>query len=81
MCASSTINTVLTLESKVNPHAYFNTLNNKVRKVIGLFIDLAMYAVMLVVITLAAFALARLEFRGKNLVFTLFLSGKRPRRE
>lgn len=31
-------------------------------------------AVMLVVITLAAFAFARLEFRGKNLVFTLFLS-------
>jgi len=31
-------------------------------------------AIMLVVITLAAFAFARLEFRGKNLVFTLFLS-------
>lgn len=31
-------------------------------------------ACMLVVITLAAFAFARLEFRGKNLVFTLFLS-------
>lgn len=31
-------------------------------------------AVMLVVITLAAFAFARLEFRGKNLVFTLFLA-------
>ena len=30
--------------------------------------------IMLVVITLAAFAFARLEFRGKNLVFTLFLS-------
>ena len=30
--------------------------------------------IMLVVITLAAFACARLEFRGKNLVFTLFLS-------
>ena len=30
--------------------------------------------VMMVVITLAAFAFARLEFRGKNLVFTLFLS-------
>ncbi len=29
---------------------------------------------MLFVITLAAFAFARLEFRGKNLVFTLFLS-------
>ena len=29
---------------------------------------------MLVVITLAAFAFARLEFRGKNIVFTLFLS-------
>ena len=31
-------------------------------------------AIMLVVITLAAFAFARLEFRGKNLVFVLFLS-------
>ena len=30
--------------------------------------------VMLAVITLAAFAFARLEFRGKNLVFTLFLA-------
>lgn len=31
-------------------------------------------AIMLVVITLAAFAFARLEFRGKNLAFALFLS-------
>ena len=31
-------------------------------------------AIMLVVITLAAFAFARLEFKGKNIVFTLFLS-------
>ncbi|MCD7739176.1 MAG: carbohydrate ABC transporter permease [Lachnospiraceae bacterium] len=31
-------------------------------------------AIMLVVVTLAAFAFARLEFRGKNIVFTLFLS-------
>lgn len=31
-------------------------------------------AVMMVVITLAAFAFARLTFRGKNLVFTLFLA-------
>lgn len=31
-------------------------------------------ALMLFVTTLAAFAFARLEFRGKNLVFTLFLS-------
>ena len=30
--------------------------------------------VMMVVITLSAFAFARLEFRGKNLAFTLFLS-------
>lgn len=29
---------------------------------------------MVVVITLAAFAFARLEFRGKNVIFTLFLS-------
>ncbi|MBD5468379.1 MAG: carbohydrate ABC transporter permease [Lachnospiraceae bacterium] len=31
-------------------------------------------AIMMVVITLAAFAFARLDFRGKNLVFTLFLA-------
>lgn len=31
-------------------------------------------AVMMVVITLAAFAFARLQFRGKNLVFTMFLA-------
>ncbi len=31
-------------------------------------------ALMLVVITLAAFAFARLEFRGKNILFVLFLS-------
>ena len=31
-------------------------------------------AIMLIVITLAAFAFARLEFRGKNLAFALFLS-------
>ena len=31
-------------------------------------------AIMLVVITLAAFAFARLQFKGKNLAFTLFLS-------
>ena len=31
-------------------------------------------AIMLVVTTLAAFAFARLEFPGKNIIFTLFLS-------
>lgn len=31
-------------------------------------------AIMVVVITLSAFAFARLDFKGKNLVFTLFLS-------
>lgn len=31
-------------------------------------------AIMLVVITLAAFAFSRLQFKGKNIVFTLFLS-------
>ena len=31
-------------------------------------------AVMLIVITLAAFALSRLDFKGKHLVFTIFLS-------
>ncbi len=35
---------------------------------------IATTAVMLVVITLAAFAFARLEFRGKNLLFVVFLS-------
>lgn len=30
--------------------------------------------IMLVIITLAAFAFARLEFKGKNIVFTIFLS-------
>lgn len=30
--------------------------------------------IMLIVVTLAAFAFARLEFKGKNLVFTLFLA-------
>lgn len=39
-----------------------------------LFFTLVTTAVMLVVITLAAFAFARLDFKGKNLVFTLFLS-------
>lgn len=39
-----------------------------------LIFTLVTTAIMLVVITLAAFAFARLEFRGKNLVFTLFLS-------
>ena len=39
-----------------------------------LIFTLVTTAVMLVVITLAAFAFARLEFRGKNLVFTLFLA-------
>ncbi len=35
---------------------------------------LATTALMVLVITLAAFAFSRLEFRGKNLVFTLFLA-------
>lgn len=39
-----------------------------------LIFTVATTAIMLVVIVLAAFAFARLEFRGKNLVFTLFLS-------
>ena len=39
-----------------------------------LIFTLVTTALMLVVITLAAFAFARLEFRGKNLVFTLFLA-------
>ena len=32
-------------------------------------------AIMMVVITLAAFAFARLDFRGRNFVFLLFLTG------
>lgn len=39
-----------------------------------LFFTLATTAVMMVVITLAAYAFARLEFKGRNFVFTLFLS-------
>lgn len=39
-----------------------------------LIFTLATTAIMLAVSTLAAFAFARLEFRGKNLAFTLFLS-------
>ncbi len=39
-----------------------------------LIFTLATTAIMLVVITLAAFAFARLDFRGKDLVFTLFLA-------
>ena len=38
------------------------------------FFVLATTAIMMVVITLSAYAFARMEFRGKNLLFTLFLS-------
>ncbi|MBO4420316.1 MAG: carbohydrate ABC transporter permease, partial [Lachnospiraceae bacterium] len=45
----------------------------------GYFVNTVIFAVvttavMLVVITLAAFAFARLDFKGKNIVFTVFLS-------
>lgn len=45
----------------------------------GYFVNTAVFtvvttAIMLVVITLAAFAFARLEFKGKNLAFIIFLS-------
>ncbi|MBQ8954340.1 MAG: carbohydrate ABC transporter permease [Clostridia bacterium] len=39
-----------------------------------LVFTLATTAIMLVVVVLAAFAFARLEFKGKNIAFTLFLS-------
>lgn len=39
-----------------------------------LIFTVATTAIMMVVITLAAYAFARLSFRGKNIVFTLFLS-------
>lgn len=39
-----------------------------------LIFALATTAIMIVVITLAAYAFARLEFKGKNFLFTLFLS-------
>lgn len=39
-----------------------------------LIFTVATTAIMLVITTLAAFAFSRLEFKGKNLVFTLFLS-------
>ena len=40
----------------------------------SLIFTVATTAIMLVVITLAAFAFARLKFRGKDLIFTLFLA-------
>ena len=52
----------------------FTTVNLGKYLLNTLVFTLATTAIMLVVITLAAFAFARLEFRGKNLVFTLFLS-------
>ena len=39
-----------------------------------LIFTVATTLIMLIVVTLAAFAFSRLEFRGKNLVFTLFLA-------
>ena len=39
-----------------------------------IFFTVATTAVMLIVVVLAAYAFARLEFRGKNLLFTAFLS-------
>lgn len=39
-----------------------------------LIFTVATTAIMMVVITLAAFAFARLDFKGKNITFTLFLS-------
>lgn len=39
-----------------------------------LFFTLGTTVIMMVVVTLAAYAFARMEFRGKNMVFTLFLS-------
>lgn len=52
----------------------FTTVNLGKYLLNTLLFTLATTAIMLVVITLSAFAFARLEFRGKNLVFTLFLS-------
>ena len=52
----------------------FTTVNLGKYLLNTLVFTLATTAIMLVVITLSAFAFARLEFRGKNLVFTLFLS-------
>ena len=39
-----------------------------------MFFAVVTTALMVVVITLSAYAFARMEFRGKNLLFTLFLS-------
>ncbi|MBQ6024146.1 MAG: carbohydrate ABC transporter permease [Lachnospiraceae bacterium] len=57
-----------------NYRAAFTTVNLG-----GYFFNTVIFAVvttaiMLVVITLAAFAFARLDFKGKNIVFTIFLS-------
>ena len=52
----------------------FTTVNLGKYLLNTLVFTLATTAIMLAVITLSAFAFTRLEFRGKNLVFTLFLS-------
>ena len=52
----------------------FTTVNLGKYLLNTLVFTLATTAIMLAGITLSAFAFARLEFRGKNLVFTLFLS-------
>ena len=52
----------------------FTTVNLGKYLLNTLVFTLATTAIMLAVITLSGFAFARLEFRGKNLVFTLFLS-------
>lgn len=52
----------------------FTTVNLAKYLANTLLFTLVTTALMLVVITLAAFAFARLDFRGKNAAFTLFLS-------
>ncbi len=52
----------------------FTTVNLARYLLNTLLFTLVTTAIMLVVITLAAFAFARLDFKGKNLAFTLFLS-------
>ena len=62
---SPTVGNYIDAFTKVNLGRYFlNTL----------IFTVATTAIMLVVMILAAYAFARLEFKGKNLVFTLFLS-------
>lgn len=72
---SETIPKFFTLSPTLENYAYaFSAVPLGQYFVNTLIFTAATTALMLVVITLAAFAFARLDFKGKNLVFTLFLA-------